>query len=614
MDQHKDIKNGLISAEDLADAIHLHGMSGNVLSRLLMQILGLNKINKVYNQLNEKSGLEFIDALLDHMQLQHIVDEADLERIPKTGPFIVVSNHPFGGIDGILLIKLFSRIRPDFRVMANFLLSKIEPIKDCFLPVNPFENRKNASSSYSGIKNSFVHLENGASLGIFPAGEVSTFYSDNNQICDKQWQDSIIKFIKKAEVPVIPVYFKGSNSWLFHLLGRIHPTLRTAKLPSELLNKKNKKIRIRIGSPIPVKEQKKFTDISKYGRYLRARSYALGTPLEVRKLFSRSIRRPKKVEEIIDPISQELLLSEMNAVKKSHLLFTSKNYSVICAPSFEMPYILQEIGRLRETTFRDVGEGTNHSTDLDEFDLYYNQLVIWDDEAYKIVGAYRVGLGKEILEQYGIKGFYTQSLFKIRKDFYPVLNESMELGRSFIVKDYQRKPLSLFLLWKGILYFLLKHPEYRYLIGPVSISNEFSKFSKSLIVDFIKKNYYDEEFAKYIFPRKEFYFPAELNVDKDIFLETAETDISKIDKVIKDVEQKISMPVLLKKYLSLNAKIIGFNIDPHFNDALDGLIILDIYNIPINVIESLSKEINDESILDRFLLQDLNGRVHFKGN
>ena len=281
-------------------------------------------------------------------------------------------------------------------------------------------------------------------------------------------------------------------------------------------------------------------------------------------------------------------------------MFTSKNYNVICVPSTEIPHVLQEIGRLRELTFRNVGEGTNRSIDIDEYDFYYHQLIIWDNKANKIVGAYRLGKGKDILAQYGIGGFYLNSLFKIKKAYTPYLEESIELGRSFIVEEYQRKPLPLFLLWKGLLVFLLKNTDYRYLIGPVSISNDFSKFSKSLIVEFVKRYHFNEELAEYIKPRKKFVVKPDKNVDTELLTDFEKGDISKIDKVIYDIECNYKFPILLKKYLQLNAKIIGFNIDPKFNDALDGLLVLDIFDVPENFIRALSKELNDESILERF--------------
>jgi hypothetical protein len=258
------------------------------------------------------------------------------------------------------------------------------------------------------------------------------------------------------------------------------------------------------------------------------------------------------------------------------------------------------LGRLRELTFREIGEGTNLKMDIDEFDLYYHQLVIWDNDAKKIVGAYRVGKGKDIIALYGKRGFYTHTLFKMKNGFLPILSESMELGRSFIVKEYQRKPLSLFMLWKGILYFLLKNPEYRYLIGPVSISNSFSKFTKDLIVTFVETNFFSQEYGSLIVPRKRFKVNREHMDDKVLFVNSAKNDFKRLDKFIRDIEKELTTPVLLKKYISLNAKIIGFNTDPKFNNCLDGLILLDVYDVPLNTLQSLSKELNDDSILNRF--------------
>lgn len=574
---------------------------GEIIAKFLMQLLKLNKLNNLYSQNKDKDGINFINSVIDNLQFNYEIREDDLKRIPEKGPFIVTSNHPFGGIDALILMKIFYEKRPDFKAMGNFLLQKIPPIKQFVFPVNPFETNKGASSSFSGIKQALAHLDEGKSLAIFPAGEVSSYQPESGNIQDREWQASILKFIKRAEVPVIPVYFQGTNSRFFHMLGQIHPILRTAKLPSELFNKKNKTIKIRIGNPIPVKEQAEFTDIARYGRYLRARTYALGTSLEAKKFYIPFFNpKIKKAEQIIDPIEPQILIEEVDHLKKNYLLFVNQNYSVFCAPSTEMPNLVHEIGRLREITFREVGEGTNRSIDIDEYDFYYNQLIVWDDEEKRIVGAYRLGKGKDIIAQYGISGFYINSLFKIKKNFGPYLNESIELGRSFIIKEYQRKPLPLFLLWKGLLFFLLKNTDYRYLIGPVSISNDFSKFSKSLIVEFIQKHFYNYDLAELIKPRKDFVATADKMVDREMLVSDIDNDVSRIDKVIQDIENNYRVPILLKKYLQLNAKIIGFNIDPKFNDALDGLLILDIFDVPQAFIKALSKELNDESILERF--------------
>jgi putative hemolysin len=216
------------------------------------------------------------------------------------------------------------------------------------------------------------------------------------------------------------------------------------------------------------------------------------------------------------------------------------------------------------------------------------------------VGAYRIGKGKDIIESYGIKGFYINSLFRLKSSFQPVLSQSIELGRSFISEEYQKKTIPLFLLWKGIMVFLLRNPEYRYLIGPVSISNDFSKFSKSLIVEFIRKYFTDDRYARHIVPRKDFIVKPDKAIDRNIFIDSSESDINKIERIIIDAEPGYRLPVLLKKYLEINGRIIGFNIDPKFNYCLDGLLILDLHNVPVDYIMGLSRQLNDESIMERF--------------
>ena len=337
-----------------------------------------------------------------------------------------------------------------------------------------------------------------------------------------------------------------------------------------------------------------------YGKFLRAKTYLLGSSLEVKKFFLKSQKAEPKAEPIIPEADGAVLKKEVQNIAEDYLLFNMKNYSVYCAPSIKIPNILNEIGRLREVTFRAVGEGTNRSIDLDEYDLYYFHLFIWDNDTDKIVGAYRVGKGKEVIDRYGLKGFYINSLFKIRKAMLPILYESIELGRSFIIEDYQRKPLPLFLLWKGILYFLIKNPEYRYLIGPVTISGKYTDVSKELIMKFIIQNHYNNELARYVSSRCKYRVETK-DPDVDVMLEASQNNIALLDKMIGDIEPSSDkLPILLKKYISLNAKIIGFNIDPKFNMCLDGLLILDLFDVPMNTIESLSKEINDETILSRF--------------
>lgn len=570
-------------------------------AKVLMKMLQLNKINEVYSKICDKEGIDFIDALLNLLEIKFEVSDEDLKKLPETGSFMAISNHPYGGIDAVILLRILLSQRPDAKVFGNFLTKRIKPIEKYILPVNPFETHKELKSSYGGIKEAFEHLKQGNALGTFPAGEVSTYNSETKGISDREWHNSAIKFIKRVEVPVIPVHFIGTNSKIFHLLGVIHPLLRTARLPGEMLNKKNKVIKVRIGNPISVKEQARFTDTAQFGRFLRAKTFALGSDLEVKKFFIQQKRFKNSVlEEIIPTVGDQIIENEIEALDSGYFLFNVGDFNVYCAPAISIPNVLKEIGRLREITFRDVGEGTNNSIDIDEYDLYFNHLFIWDAKEKKIVGSYRVGKGADIINQYGKTGFYIQSLFKINKGFIPVLKQSLELGRSFIVKEYQQKPTPLFMLWKGILYFLLKNPEYRYLIGPVSISNRFSNLSKTLIINYVKNNHYDNNMSQYIKSRKKFKVKSK-KLDQSIVDETSKGDLNVFDKFIGDIESdNFKLPVLLKKYLKLNGKIIGFNVDPLFNNALDGLLILDLFDVPYNTIQSLSKEFDDTEILKRF--------------
>lgn len=580
----------LISKEDFISGTHLDKFKVEFMADFLMQLFKLKKVNEIYDKALPNSGIDFLNAVLDEMKIKCNVTDVERQNIPKTGAFITVSNHPFGLLDGIFLIKIMAEIRSDYKVVANFLLKKIDPVADYFISVNPFENTKTDTANFAGMKAALKHIEAGHPLGLFPAGEVSTYQPETKTISDKVWTLPAIKLVQKAGIPVLPVYFQGNNSTLFHLLGIIHPVLRTATIPAEFIRKQNQTIQLRIGKPIPPGELTGFETPEKLGRFLRAKVYALGSALEVKKFFKPSLRALQKPQKIIDPIPVETIEQEIDRLHEDYKVHSKGNFEVYIARAKQIPNILNEIGRLREITFREVGEGSNRKVDLDEFDLYYDHLFVWDKQAKKIIGAYRLGKGDQIIEKYDKNGFYIHSLFHLNDELKPILRQSVELGRSFVVKEYQQRPLPLFLLWQGILHFLMHRKQYKYLIGPVSISNKYSSLSKQILITFIKKYYFDHDLAKLVKPRNDFSVKIK-NTDPEILLEKSESDINKIDKFISEIEpEHFRVPVLLKKYMMQNAKIIGFNIDPKFNDSLDGLMILNLEDAPKTTIDNLSKE------------------------
>lgn len=596
----------LISVKELYQNTGLKklGFLGRPIAYGLHNLMGLEDVNALYLRNQQYTSPEFEKKILEDLGIRYEVFEEDLKRIPKEGPFIIVSNHPLGGLDGIILLKIISEIRPDFKIIGNFILHKINPLEPRVFPVNPFESRKEIRSSIVGMKNAFEHVKSGHPLGVFPAGEVSQ-RNEDKKIEDREWQEPIMKLIKKAEVPVIPFYFMAKNSEFFYRIGKLHPDIQTALLVREALRTRLKPIKLRIGKPISPSQFNEYETVQKFSDFLRKKTYVLASTFDKSKSLKSKIvsNIPKikaKAKTIIPPIPIDLIEKEIAQLKslEDHHLFTTNSYECYFAPYKLIPNTIKELGRLREISFRAVGEGTNKAIDTDKYDKYYHHLFLWDNQEKKIAGSYRMGLGKEIYKHYGIKGFYINELFNFEKDIQPFFGRCIEMGRAFVTPEYQQKPYPLFLLWKGIFHVALRNPDYKYVVGGVSISNQFSDFGKSLMIEFMRSHYYDPYVAQYVRPRKE-YKPKLKDQDKDFIFDEAKSDLNKFDKLLAELEpSSLRLPVLIKKYIKQNAKVIGFNVDPKFNDAIDGLMYIRISDIPKStmkpVIEEMEKELLDK--------------------
>lgn len=592
---------GLVTAKEVSSVLGVSklGFVGTALGWLVLRLTKLQAINRFYDTHRTLGTSEFLTAILEHFQIDFQIPDEDFKRIPKTGPFITVSNHPLGAIDGVLLMKLLMLHREDYKIMANFLLHRFEPMAPHIFAVNPFENHQDVKKSMGGFKRAMQHVQDGHPLGVFPAGEVSTI-KDGNIKQDKPWEKPVMKLIQRAQVPVLPVYFHAKNSALFYRLASIKDLFRTAKLPSEVTSQKYRAIKVRIGHPISVAIQNEQEDLEDYTALLRRKTYMLAHAYEKERLIDQipntlknaaNLKIPKTPKAIAREVSEVFLVPEIEALKAADaLLLSSKNYEVYLAPAIDIPHILQEIGRQRELTFRAIGEGTNKSVDLDEFDLYYQHLFLWDSEAHKIVGAYRMGLGAQIFEARGIDGFYLQDLFRFEPELHEFMSQSIEMGRAYIVKEYQQKPMPLFLLWKGIIHTTLRFPDHKYLIGGVSISNQFSNFSKSLMIEFMKSHYWDPYVAQYVRPKKEFKVKLK-DADKEFVFDETQADLMKFDRLIEEIEPgNLRLPVLIKKYIKQNAKVVAFNVDPLFNNAVDGLMYIRISDIPESTVKPVMEE------------------------
>ena len=607
----KKTKTKIINKSDIMKVIHMRGPVGWLIATLAMWIFGFNKVNKANDHCKQYQGADFSAQILRFVGVKYDLKPYQYNYIPQDGPFIVIANHPIGSADGMMLSAIIGTMRTDFKIMANFLLTMIPSLRESFIAVNPFTDATSTRSSLSGLRLAKAHLAAGGSLGLFPAGEVSTHQRPRNRtslkrhmVEDIPWPQSMIKLIRNANVPVIPVYFEAENSKWFHLVGRLHPMLRTLNLPNELFNKKGKTIPMRIGKPVMPNELAEYQDIAQLGSYLRSRVYAM--EVEFNNPNEELMKPPELVTPISLPRDKKAVVKEFERLKNGgKKLFEVSAYQCYLAEASEIPVAMMELGRRREEAFRATGEGSNQAIDVDDYDKYYKHLILWDAKRKRIAGGYRLGIGSEIFEKHGgVEGFYTSSLFTYAKDFEDTLRATIELGRSFVSLEYQKEALPLMLLLKGLMHSLMRYPDAEYFIGPVSISNSYPKFYQSLMVYYLENKHnamLPEDSAVPTTP----FEPDYLKLNPKDLLRRKMDNFEKFDRFLMRLsDNTYRMPTLVKKYMKVNARIINFNVDPLFNYSLDGLIILRIKDYPRAEILSMTKDITAvaerEAIMNRF--------------
>ena len=557
----------LVEIEEFAKAIGRPKSS--LVSQILFKASGLPDLNKAYSHNFHLKGKDFIDGILRYNRINAEYLGSSLEKIPAKDGLVVICNHPFGGVDGLLALQLMLKVRPDVKVMANFLLQKIEPINEFILGVNPFERNISERGSENGIRTAIKHVRSGGCLILFPAGEVAT--GKGKTPLDKEWKPSVIRLIRELNVTVLPVYFSGRNSKEFYALSRLSPKIRTLMLPRELAKKKDCSIQMVIGEYISPHVLKSIDDQFLLGRILRAKLTSLET----------TDRNPTIREEITYTKEHLNAWPDLDAEIKrlsGHKILVQGDFECYLMMYQDSPKIMHEVGRLREIAFRNVGEGTMKEIDLDEFDFHYQHLILWNKKDGHIAGAYRAGIGSEIVNDRDANGLYVSTLFRFHKSLLPVLKECIELGRSFVSPEYQRNRLPLGVLWDGIRYLMRNHAECKYIIGPVSISNRYHRVIQGLMTQYLKHHYSDEIWSDKVIP----YNPLEKNIFNGLedFRELTKLNISEFDKVISAIDPMgRNLPVLIKRYISQHARVLGFNRDVNFGNSIDVLMMSRIENI-----------------------------------
>lgn len=563
------------SLDDLYQ-VSSRNLPGRLTLHAIKKALGLDYLAIKYDTLpTVTSPHDFVQQSFATLGLSYEILSGSIHNIPQMGPTIVVANHPFGAIEGMLMVELLLQRRNDVRIIANSFLKRVPELSELFIGVNPYGTKNSTKENFSAMRDGLRWLQQGGVLVMFPAGDVSSIQFKDMAINDGTWDSSVARLAMRTEATIVPMHFEGYNSMTFYLASLLHPILKTALLARQLINKRGKIIGLHIGKSIGFERIRKLKSDTERAAYMRLRSYLLA-----RKTNSRVSKNPALAtsthaqQVIIQPIAKHNLKQEINHLPTRQLLLESGNLQVFHASANQIPLLLQEIGRLREVSFRAVGEGTGKEMDIDLYDSFYQHLFIWDKEATGIVGGYRLGMTDEIMHKYGRSGLYSYSLFKYKRGFLHNIYPAIELGRSFIRPEYQRSFAPLMMLWKGIGRYVAKHPQYAILFGPVSISNDYSPTSQQLLIDYLTSNVFENRLKKQVKPRNPYQkHSAKLKVTTINQTKT----IEEISDLISDIESDAKgMPVLIRQYLKLGGRMLGFNVDQDFSSVVDGLIRVDL--------------------------------------
>lgn len=558
------------------------------------RVTGIDRLEKLYRSLPPAAeGLAFIDAALSVLDVSWALPEAEAALIPRTGSVVIAANHPYGGIDGLAAIAALLRVRPDLKVVATQGLGEIEALKKMLIVVDNFGSKAAARKNILAVRQALRHVWNGGALLMFPAGEVAHLDLSHRCIVDPPWKRSALSLMKLAKAPILPLYVHGSNGMGFQLAGLLHPSLRTLMLPREVTNKRGTRLDLRLGTAVAANRIGAIEHHVDLERLLRIRLYSLAAPRPDDQRPRASAPESAPEEIIASEGDSQAILQEINSLPSSCKLTELGPLHVYAVVGHRIPRTLAEIGRLREITFRLVGEGTGRARDLDRYDHYYEHLFAWDIRKNQLVGAYRLARVDQVRRQYGRNALYLSTLFEISEPFFGLLGPALELGRSFVRPEYQRGLTPLMALWAGIAEFVSRHPRYAKLLGPVSISADYDQSSRELLVRYLRWHHFDPLLGALLKSRTPFRPAGSLGT-----LNRELATLHKIDDLARywsdEHEGRArTVPVLLRQYLKLGGRVVGFNVDPAFGNCLDCLTIVDLRRTPDEV---LGKYMTPESL------------------
>ena len=527
------------------------------------RLLGFHIFNvahsKIEDETNAGSTENFFKLACKHLPLNY--ELKGLENIPAEGPCVIVSNHPHGMSDGIMIGDIAMKVRSDVRIVVNEFLHCVR-----------------------GMREILKWLHDGHCLIIFPSGSAASWSEEDGRVIDDPWQENMAAIIRKTKATVVPMHFSGQNGALFQFVTRRWKDKRSALLAREIKRDRRTLHQVRIGKPVPGSRLELLPSNAALSDYLRLSSMMLRYPDTA---ASNNPGMPRTLAPVAAPVPPDELQAEIDSLPaEEHLLYTHKStgLQIYTAQGSRIPRLLHEIGVQREITFRSVGEGSGSACDTDEYDQYYDHLIMWDPAEKRIAGAYRMGRTDSIVTSRGITGIYNTEFFTFGNKFVNHVKNGLEMGRAFITAAYQKHPASLDTLWMGIGHFVLKYPQYRYLYGTVSVSSDYTERSRTLIHEYLKCHCLDKELAEDVQAKT----PPQ---NMDLLSEDARllpqglADLRLLSAMVSDLEPDgRSIPVLLRQYLRLNGRMVSFNVDSDFGDTLDCLVVVDLHNAPDRLI------------------------------
>lgn len=546
------------------------------------RLLGFHVFNVAHSKIEDEqkdgSTENFFKLACKHLPLNYELD--GLDNIPAEGPCVIVSNHPHGMSDGLMIGDIAMKVRSDIRIVVNEFLHCVRGMRPYQITVDVYGGEAAKRANMSGMREILKWLRDGHCLIIFPSGSAASWSEQDGRVIDDPWQENMAAIIRKTKATVVPMHFSGQNGKLFQFVTRICKEKRSALLAREIKKDRLTRHLVHVGKAIPASRLDMLTTDAALSDYLRLNSMMLRYPSTA---ASSRIEIPRQLVPIDSPVSPDELQAEIDSLPADeHLLFThpSTGLQIYTAVGNQIPRLLKEIGIQREITFRAVGEGSGTACDTDAYDLYYDHLIMWDPEHKRIAGAYRMGRTDNIVKSRGITGIYNTEFFTLGNGFVNHVINGLEMGRAFITAPYQKHPASLDTLWMGIGRFILKHPQYRYLYGTVSVSSDYTVRSRTLIHEYLKCHCLDKDLAEHVQAKTP---PQDMNLlsEDARLLPSGLADLRLLSSMISDLEPDgRSVPVLLKQYLRLNGKMVSFNVDAEFGDTLDCMVVVDLYEAP----------------------------------